>query len=326
MKRSASLSVRTFLLWALLVCSLFAVDLFLPQRYAVSVAYVAVVALSLLARNQHTTLYVAGLSAAFTVVGLLLPPPGGEDLSVAVFNRASALMALGIATAVIVAWNRLEKKRAELSAKVVSAQEEYSSRLARELHDDIVQRIAALSMDLARAGAKGAGEQLERTETLRGFGARLEQIGDSLREFSHKIHPATLQLFGLANALTTECERAAEANDLEIHCEVADPSQRLSADAALCLYRVTQEALRNVVKHAHATKASVVLREKKDSIELEVWDNGSGFEAQTVKAGLGLLSMKERIRLAEGSFSIRSRIGQGTIIRASVPAESCDAI
>jgi signal transduction histidine kinase len=209
----------------------------------------------------------------------------------------------------------------QLSSRLIGAQEEERKRLARELHDDVSQQIAALSMatgNLKRQLPKDCGDAQRQADLIYG---NLVQLAEAVRRLSHELHPAVLQYSGLEPALRSYCEEFGALSGLEIALEIEGSFAGVAPDAALCLFRVAQEALRNVVKHAGVSKASVELRRSQGMLRLKVSDSGVGMEpgVAAAKAGLGLLSIRERARLVGGKTEIRSVPGEGTSVTVEIP-------
>jgi signal transduction histidine kinase len=205
-----------------------------------------------------------------------------------------------------------------LAGRLVSAQEEERTRIARELHDDIGQRMASLCIGLSRAKRAvldDAGDE---------FGRLRDQamgLSADLRRLSHDLHPGTLEHVGLATTLRARVDEVSAESGIGVHLHVsADWPSRLSGDAALCFYRVAQEALRNVTRHAHAQTASVTLVVDGDMLVMRIVDDGRGFEAGARESqGLGIASMTERVRMLGGHLELRSASGGGTVLTVSLP-------
>ena len=208
-----------------------------------------------------------------------------------------------------------------LTARLISVQESNNRVLGRELHDDFTQKLAALSMDVTTL----ANQQPTPADVLRKSLSHVaEQLGKAaadIHQFSRQLHPSVLEDLGLPAALKAEC--AAFSEQQTTRCEFIAESvpDLISEDVALCLYRIAQEALRNVGKHAEAERVEVRLTGRDDEIELAVIDFGNGFDLDNVKTakGLGLVSMEERARMVNGQFSITSQEGQGTSVVVRVP-------
>ncbi len=208
-----------------------------------------------------------------------------------------------------------------LSARLIGAQEEERKRLARELHDDLSQQIAALSLATGNLKRQIPAERAEARTQADAIHGKLVQLAEGVRRMSHELHPAVLQYSGLAPALRSYCEEFGALSGLEIAVDIEGSFEGVAPDAALCLFRVAQEALRNVAKHAKTSKASVELRRVDGVLKLRVADGGVGMEANNAgsKAGLGLLNIEERARLVGGKVEIASGPGEGTSIAVEVP-------
>jgi PAS domain S-box-containing protein len=215
---------------------------------------------------------------------------------------------------------RAEEELRDLSRRLINAQEEERSLLARELHDDVSQRLAVLAIDAGRAELEADGSQ---AEALRAIRMGLVGLSDDVHALAYQLHPSVLEELGLVEALRAECERRTRQGHAEITMDVGELSRSAEGDAALCLFRIAQEALNNVARHADAHNAGVALRQKGDGLLLEVTDDGVGFEPERLEKGahLGIVGMRERARLAHGSFDIESSPGRGAKVVAWVPAE-----
>ena len=213
-----------------------------------------------------------------------------------------------------------EKLRA-LTARLITAQEEESKRISRELHDDFNQNIAALVIGIATIkkqipkSAKTLPEQL--TELQR----QAETLSDDVRRVAHTLHPSVLDHLGLVVALESYCAEFTQKTGIKIKFTHRNIRRALSKEVALCLYRVVQESLQNVRKHSDAKQAEVSVTKTKGRVRLAVSDDGVGFdtELQSGERGIGLTSMEERVRLVSGSFSVKSLPGEGTCVDVRIP-------
>jgi two-component system CheB/CheR fusion protein len=208
-----------------------------------------------------------------------------------------------------------------LTARLISVQESNNRVLARELHDDFTQKLAALSMDVTTL----ANQQPTSADALRkSLSHMAEQLGKTaadIHQFSRQIHPSVLEDLGLPAALKAECAAFSEQHTTGCEFIAESVPALIPEDIALCLYRIAQEALRNVGKHSEAERVEVRLTGHDDEVELAVVDFGNGFDLDKVKTekGLGLVSMEERARMVNGEFSITSQEGQGTSVVVRVP-------
>ena len=208
-----------------------------------------------------------------------------------------------------------------LAGHLLTAQEAERKRLARELHDDLSQRLAALAME---------AETLERqTSLLTGADhVRLKEMKDKLVELSidvhamsRRLHPSILDDLGLVDAVASECAMFRKRDGIVVNYRVENISREVPPNVAVCLYRIVQEALRNISRHAGATEVAISLVGENQAIRLSIRDNGKGFDPgqKTSQVGLGLDSMKERAYLIGGDFSAKSQPGQGTVIEVLAP-------
>ncbi len=214
-----------------------------------------------------------------------------------------------------------ERELRELSGRLINAHEQERIRLSRELHDDVGQRVALLSAELGVLRQLLADAPRPVREQLTKITGQTNAIGGVLHRFSHALHPARLEQLGLESSIRAFCDDLSEARQIDIQFEVAGRTPAIHPDSAVCLYRITQEALHNVVKHSSASHATVALTFGRNEVVLRVIDDGAGFDPQEVrrKDALGLVSMRERARLVQGHLSVSSKPGQGTGIEVRLP-------
>ena len=217
---------------------------------------------------------------------------------------------------------RLIRKQAAMEArhalamvnrKLIEAQEQERTRIARELHDNIGQRLALLMFDLDSP----PGSQREAAEVQ----ARLAEIAADVRALSHNLHSSKLDLLGFAAGMQLLCNEVGEQRKVRVAFHAHDVPAEMPSEAALCLYRILQEGLQNAAKHSGAHDVDVRLWGARDEIHLQVSDQGAGFDLESSKQsqGIGLVSMQERINLVSGDLSIESAPLRGTTIHARVP-------
>jgi PAS domain S-box-containing protein len=215
---------------------------------------------------------------------------------------------------------RIDEELHDLSLRLIRAQEEDRALLARELHDDISQRLAVLAIEAGRA--EQTAPDGPPTVTLRAVREGLMSVSDDVHSLAYQLHPSVLEDLGLVEALQAECERRGRQSGIDISLDLRSVPASIGGDEALCVLRVAQEALNNVVRHAEVRSAMVTLRQMGDGLLMAVSDSGVGFDPHTPRRGsLGLASMRERIRLVNGTLDIESAPGQGTTVVAWVPAE-----
>jgi signal transduction histidine kinase len=213
-------------------------------------------------------------------------------------------------------WQYAVQSLSETSRKLIDAQERERQRITRDLHDDVAQTLALTELELDRMIADErhppAGSALRRLRD------QMTSISQSLWEISHGLYPWNLEYIGLVHALHRLCSDLREEARLRVECDAVGIPDRLPADVSLCLYRVAQEALQNIVRHSEATSASVRLRAYRGRLIMEIVDDGIGFNQSSVASGLGLASMRERLAAVDGGVEIDSTPGRGTRLDAWV--------
>jgi PAS domain S-box-containing protein len=212
------------------------------------------------------------------------------------------------------------KGQRELASRLLHAQEEERRRIAREMHDDWTQRLAVLAIDASRVEQQlGSGHPS--LASLAALRERLVSLSEDVHALSRQLHPSILDDLGLADALLSECASFTRRESITVDYHPGGVPQRLPRDVALCVYRVAQEALRNIARHARVTEARVSLVGSGQELLLVVEDEGVGFDPAAVRSqpALGLSSMEERVRLIQGELTIRSEPGQGTTVAVRVP-------
>ena len=209
----------------------------------------------------------------------------------------------------------------DLAGRLIAAQEDERRHIARELHDDLNQQVAALAIGISRLKRQfpdaGAAVQ-EQIATLR---EKTDWLSERIRQLSHDLHSSILQHVGLPAALNSYCAEFSDREGIAVTLDIRDGVEAVSQDAALCLYRVAQESLRNVARHSGAHSAIVALTSVNGAVELRVVDEGVGFDPGQAREGrgLGLVSMEERVKLLHGNFVLTTRPGAGTELRAQIP-------
>jgi PAS domain S-box-containing protein len=213
---------------------------------------------------------------------------------------------------------RAQVQLQELAKRLMEAQEDERRRISRELHDDIGQRVALLAMelDLLQKAVPNEPRLQERVERLR---ASAGELGTDLHALSHALHSSKLKHLGLEAALRELCGRVRDRASLAVELNCSGDTRSLPYDEALALFRITQEALNNVIRHSRANSARVWLQCTDSQVELVISDNGCGFDYKMESGGIGLLGMRERLRAVDGEFRISSGPNCGTEIHASVP-------
>jgi PAS domain S-box-containing protein len=215
----------------------------------------------------------------------------------------------------------------DLAGRLITAQEAERSRIARDLHDDVNQQLAGLSIALSNLKRRlRAGQDGTIQEEVSRLQQRANDVAAMIRQLSHDLHPGVLQHAGLAAALKGHCGEFSRQYGIDTTFSPAENVNGVPPDIALCLYRVAQEALRNIALHAEAQAVKVILNASADAIELTITDNGRGFHTDKArsKGGLGLVSLDERVRLVGGGLEITTAHQRGTELRARVPLRRTD--
>jgi signal transduction histidine kinase len=237
------------------------------------------------------------------------------------------LLALGVSLqslAILIAEREtLGEMEVDFNGRLLAAQERERARIAQELHDDVGQRMALLQFNLTRFSGtadlspSAHGEVHELVDMS-------SQIVSAIQSFSHELHPTTLEIVGLEIAIKGLCRDFQKQHGLQVQFNSRGVPARLERGVGICAFRIAQEALRNVVKHSGANAALVELTSDSNRLVLSVSDSGHGFDVNTVdeRAGLGVISMRERLRLIKGQLSIQSMPRAGTCIRVEVPLDS----
>ena len=243
------------------------------------------------------------------------PEPMRNVLSLQVFLIFAATPFMALAAVVEErASARLVEK--ELSQRLISAQEKERTRIARELHDDICQRLALLSGELHQASLGETSKQ-----RLEEINQHCSEIAADVQLLSHQLHSARLDYLGISAAIRGFCRELGKQQEVSIEFTERSVPKSVSRDGSLCLFRVAQEALHNAVKYSGANRFWVELSEAGNELRLEVKDAGIGFDLKEANriGGLGLVSMQERVRAVNGRFYVESKPGAGTRIVAFVP-------
>lgn len=211
----------------------------------------------------------------------------------------------------------------KLLGKLIDAQEAERRRISRELHDDLNQKIATLSMNMSQLKRKLPMPESELVTELDHLRESATTLTNDVRTLSHQLHPAVLEHLGLVTALESYISnfKIEEMIDVKLTADVG--AERIPFQISICLYRVALEALRNISRHSGATSAAISLRRFDDVLELQVSDTGKGFNVETFKqgGGLGLISVEERLRLLQGVCEIHSAPQRGTTLVVRVPLE-----
>jgi PAS domain S-box-containing protein len=214
-----------------------------------------------------------------------------------------------------------ERELRALTGRLLQAQETERRRIARELHDDLNQSLALLAVELDLLGQKPPESIVQLGGIMQELSSRVKQLSSTVHGLSHLLHPSKLEQLGLVSAVRALCKELHQAHGLTIDFAHQHVPLSIPHDTSLCLYRIAQEALRNVIKHSGAGSTHVELRGSEEEITLRIVDDGAGFEIGSLdgQSGLGLVSMRERLRLVGGTIAIDSRKSAGTRIDVRVP-------
>jgi len=215
-----------------------------------------------------------------------------------------------------------EEALANVSHKLIEAQEKERTRIARELHDDINQRIALATLEIEQLKLNTPELQNELRARMNALGVRLQETGIEVQAISHRLHSSKLEILGVVAACRSFCREIAEQHKMEVQFSSDAVPKNLPPDVSLTLFRVLQESLQNAMKHSGAELFEVQLRGTSGEVELIVRDDGSGFDVDAAMSnqGLGLISMRERVSLVNGAIVITSRPMGGTEVNVRVPA------
>lgn len=249
-----------------------------------------------------------------------------QALVTEIMERMDTERSLRASEAVLQASRReLQQSREDLQAlagQLLTAQEEDRRRISRDLHDDINQRLAMLSMDLRRIEKDPSSDPEHLRDETRRVSECLTAVSDDVRQMAYRFHPSILEDLGLVKAVRRLVDDFSARTGITNTYVHKDPGATLPAEVTICLYRVVQESLSNITRHAQAAQVDVELICEDEVVSLSVRDNGVGFDAgklAQVGGHLGLLSMKERVRQARGTLDVESAPTHGTQIRVEIP-------
>jgi len=214
-----------------------------------------------------------------------------------------------------------------LAGQLIEAQEVERRRIARELHDDLNQGLALLAVELELLGRRPPGSTAELRKRIQALSARVKDLSSTVHDLSHQLHPSKLEHLGLVASVRGLCLEVRQHHGVEVEFAHRDVPEEIPEATALCLYRIAQETLRNVVKHSRTDRATVELTGTCGGLRLQVRDPGVGFDpAAPGTGGLGLVSMRERLSLVGGQMVIDTRPEGGTRIDVRVPLREPDDV
>jgi signal transduction histidine kinase len=236
---------------------------------------------------------------------------------------ALAVVLVGFIVALVISQRRVIRVERDHARKLLEAQEAERAWVAREVHDDALQRVAAVRSEVEYLLAESAAHvRPEDARKLIALKAELDDLSHMLREVAHRLHPSMIEQAGLVAGLRSLVLEVARSNELEV--TLREPAQPvlLKLDVALAAYRIAQEALRNVARHSGSRTAELLLVAADGWMSLRVSDGGQGFDTGAAGQGgqgLGLIAMQERAALAGGKFELNSQPGRGTVVEVAFP-------
>ena len=237
---------------------------------------------------------------------------------------AAAILLIQSALIVLLAIQTRRRKRSEravrqLTRRIIDANENESRYIARELHDDIGQRLSLALVELDLFGRQLPADAVKNRTDLDSSIQNLSTLVSDVHNLSHRLHSSQLEHLGLEAAIAELCRRISNSYGVEIDFRTETAPGRLARDVSLCFYRVAQEALNNVVKHSKSNKAELTLTEEPGLLWMHIRDSGVGFKVADTAVGLGLSAMQERVESLGGIFSVESVPSLGTLVIAEAP-------
>ena len=218
-------------------------------------------------------------------------------------------------------YGRREAELQAVSARLLAAQEAERRRIARELHDDVSQRLALLSFELQRLGRVASTKDAEVADMATQLWERTAEVATAVHDLTYRLHPLKLELLGLNAAINDMRRQLSTRHGIAITVAYEGVSEPLSREVALCLFRIVEEGLDNVVKHSAASEASVTVTGTGEATELAIVDTGVGFDPDAAGLhGLGLPGIRHRLEVLGGTMRIWSHAGKGTRLEVTVPS------
>jgi two-component system NarL family sensor kinase len=235
-----------------------------------------------------------------------------------VLSVGIVLVALG--AALILAQRRRLAMQQDFARRLLAAQEDERARIAREVHDDALQRVAMIGHEVDDLATTLPGNGADVARRARAIATELQDLGVMLRSVAHQLHPSLVEQVGLARALQALGTEFSRTTGLVVDVSVTGADVPLRPDVGLAAYRIAQESLRNVVRHAQTERVTVELEANEDTVRLRVRDSGRGLPAgRRTESGLGLRAMRERAELVKGRLAVTSAPGSGTTVEAVLP-------
>jgi len=322
---------------------IFVFDSFFPLGFVIPALYLIPITLTSRVRQPMTPFMMAAAATGLTLAGIWTTWTAPVvPFELGLFNRSLVILAGWTAATII--WHTAQKharqelealvdartaalevsqaQLRQLTALLLSAQDDERRRIARELHDELNQRVISLAFDI--------DDQMHQTTvlpdaaraTLQLVKNEVAELSDHLRDLAHRLHPSVLDDLGISSALRVCAHDFEQREHIPVRLALEEGEKPLGRHLSECLFRVTQEALRNVAKHARASHVFLALSYDEDHVVLQIDDDGRGFTPQdraAVQRGLGLISMGERVRLLEGTLTLTSDLGRGTRLSVSIP-------
>jgi signal transduction histidine kinase len=244
-------------------------------------------------------------------------------LSISLLNYTSPMVIAMVED--ITEKKQVEQAFADVSRKLVRIQEQERTRIARDLHDDINQRLALVAVEVDQLSQNLPHSTAELNRRLIEIREQITEVSTGVQSLSHQLHSPQLEYLGIVAAIRSFCREFAKRRQVEIDFAHGDDiPQHVSQEVSLCLFRIVQEALNNASRHSKVRRFEVTLGCLANLLHLKVCDNGAGFDTAAAinKEGLGLISMRERVRLVGGTIAIESKPMGGTCIAVRIPIES----
>lgn len=242
------------------------------------------------------------------------------EVSLCYLNAEQGFLAVSFVTDITVRKEQ-ERELKRLSNALYAAEENAAREIAQELHDDITQRLAFLSIEIGKTASEEPMPDSMRPK-LKSLQAGIQELSERIRQISHRMHPSVLEDLGLVSALEDLCTEFESVGGLSIAFEASGVPDHLDRSLSSCLYRVCQECLRNISKHAKADAVEVRVSVDGETVSMAIVDTGVGFDPAAIRSGLGTYSMMERVRLVNGTMSIESEPGRGTRVFVRVPLKT----
>ena len=250
-----------------------------------------------------------------------------EESGTASFDAQGRVVRVVGMTANVTPRKEVERALATVRGKLIEAQEQERRRIARDLHDDINQRLALLNIEMQRLADCPPDSQTELRQRVQELCQQASEISSDVSALTRELHSPKLELLGIVPAMRGFCDELAHHQKVSVDFRHSDVPGRLPPDVSLCLFRVLQEALRNAVRHSGVQQFEVQLLGRPQEIELKIRDEGAGFDPDEASRGhgLGLVSMRERVSLLHGTISISSKANSGTEIALRIPLAASES-